>query len=140
MKNEEEIEYINSSYKTKISINPLLQDIFNQSAGNRRFIYNQLLNILNKSNESKINKIIYTNEIKDEDGNINFVNNSISIKSKVGIQKILVDLQNDFDFLKKSHSQSNQEASHSLIKAYKNYLNPKMKNAGQPNFRGRKNI
>ncbi|MEA2018069.1 MAG: hypothetical protein U9N59_06440 [Campylobacterota bacterium] len=51
------------------------------------------------------------------------------------MQNILVSLQEDYDFLSFSHSQSNQESAHSLAKAYRNYLDPKMKNFSKPKFK-----
>jgi len=75
--------------------NKYIQQIFSQSFGNRRFIYNQLVNISN----SPIYKFIENDK-------------NYSLKSKKGLQKIVKELKTIYPFLEKSHSQSNQEAAH----------------------------
>jgi len=141
---ENEIKII-KAFKSKIKINNSLKELFKQSSGNRRFIYNQLLNIIKTSSKSNIKKINYNSIIKINDKNYNhdleekqYKSQSTNIHSKKGLQNLLTTIQDDYPFLSKSHSQSNQEGSHSLSTAYKNYLDPKMKNFGEPKFK-RKN-
>ena len=54
---------INKAFKTEIHINNSLRRVINQFIGNRRFIYNNLLAIVDNSSVQKINYI-------DKDGNI----------------------------------------------------------------------
>ena len=70
---------INKAFKSKISINPILKSIIRQSSGNRRYIYNNLLGIINKSKESKIYKINYNDK-------------NVNIHSKLGLQNLLTTL------------------------------------------------
>ena len=57
------------AFKSKIKINNSLKELFKQSSGNRRFIYNQLLNIIKTSKKSNIQKINYSSIIKKNDKN-----------------------------------------------------------------------
>ena len=59
------------AFKSKIKINNSLKELFKQSSGNRRFIYNQLLNIIKTSKKSNIQKINYSSIIKKNDKNYN---------------------------------------------------------------------
>ena len=94
---------INKAFKSEIHINDSLKSIFNQFLGNRRFIYNQLLSIVENSPIKSINL----------DGEKTY-----SIKSRKNLQEVCSYLSDKYEFLSKSHSQSNQEASHSLQKAF----------------------
>ena len=127
----EDEKTIIKGFKSKIGISNELKEVFKQSSGNRRFIYNHLLNILETSYETGIKKINYI-EQKEVDDVISFIPKSISINSKKGIQRLLVTLQEDNIFLSKSHSQSNQEPAHSLSSAYQSFFNPKLKKHDKP--------
>ncbi len=94
---------INKAFKSEIHINDSLKSIFNQFLGNRRFIYNQLLSIVENSPIKSINL----------DGEKTY-----SIKSRKNLQEVCSYLSDKYEFLSKSHSQSNQEASHSLQKTF----------------------
>jgi len=157
------IKTINKAFKTTINVNPLLIELFKQFSGNRRFIYNQLLNILDNAAKSNIKKIAYSTKknkptLKQQEkllANYDklsddkkpsysslYNDNNISIYSKKGLQNILTTLQDDYDFLGYSHSQMNQESAHALSKAYTNFLSnkPSLKNSGKPNFKKKHNI
>jgi len=113
-------------FVSEIYINQTLKSIFNQFMGNRRLIYNQLLNIL----------LLYSKK----DGIRSFYDNGkeYKISSKQGLQKIIIYLNESYEFLNLSHSQSNQSRSHDLQKRWSNYLNPLMKNFGIPHFKRKK--
>ena len=114
-----EIKKIITAFNARIKTSPILFNIFSQFAGNRRYIYNQLLNTVKKANESKIYKInYYSTKIDKNTGDVETKLSSINLKSKKGLQKLLVTLQEDNTFLTLSHSQANQEASHALAKAF----------------------
>ena len=117
---------INKAFKSEIHINDSLKSIFNQFLGNRRFIYNQLLSIVENSPIKSINL--------DEE-------KTYSIKSKKNLQEVCSYLSDKYEFLSNSHSQSNQEASHSLKKAfirYKKIRTKKNPEKGKPKFKSKK--
>ena len=117
---------INKAFKSEIHINDSLKSIFNQFLGNRRFIYNQLLYIIENSPIKSINL--------PED-------KSTSITSKKNLQEVCSYLSDKYEFLSNSHSQSNQEASHSLKKAFSNYSKIRTKKnpeKGKPKFKSKK--
>ena len=117
---------INKAFKSEIHINDSLKSIFNQFLGNRRFIYNQLLSIVENSPIKSINL----------DGEKTY-----SIKSRKNLQEVCSYLSDKYEFLSNSHSQSNQEASHSLQKAfirYKKIRTKKNPEKGKPKFKSKK--
>ncbi len=117
---------INKAFKTEIHINDSLKSVFNQFLGNRRFIYNQLLSIVDNSPIKTINL--------DE-------GKTSSITSKKNLQEVCSYLSDKYEFLSNSHSQSNQEASHSLKKAfirYKKIRTKKNPEKGKPKFKSKK--
>ena len=127
---------INKAFKSEIHINDSLKSVFNQFLGNRRFIYNQLLSIVENSPIKSINL----------DGEKTY-----SIKSRKNLQEVCSYLSDKYEFLSKSHSQSNQEASHSLQKAFNKYskiqttqseqtkfVRKKDPNKGKPKFKSKK--
>ena len=121
---------INKAFKTEIHINNSLQRVINQFIGNRRFIYNNLLAIVDNSSIQKINYI-------DKDGDIK----PTSITSKKVLQELVSYLATKYDFLKLSHSQSLQEGSHALQKAYLRFSKVKTKdnpNKGKPKFKSKR--
>ena len=121
---------INKAFKTEIHINNSLRRVINQFIGNRRFIYNNLLAIVDNSSVQKINYI-------DKDGNIK----PTSITSKKVLQELVSYLATKYDFLNNSHSQSNQEASHALQKAYLKFSKVKTKDnpmKGKPRFKSKR--
>lgn len=117
---------INKAFKSEIYINDSLKSIFNQFLGNRRFIYNQLLYLIENSPIKSINL--------DEE-------KTYSITSKKNLQEVCSYLSDKYEFLSNSHSQSNQEASHSLKKAFSNYSKIRTKKnpeKGKPKFKSKK--
>ena len=103
---------INRGQVFTIYPNEDIKKIFAQSFGNRRFIYNQLVNI---SSQTQIRSFI------EEE-------TSYKIKSKKGLQKLTSNLSSDYEFLNLSHSQSNQEASHRVAQNWKEtFANKKCK-------------
>ena len=75
---------INKAFKSEIYINDSLKSIFNQFLGNRRFIYNQLLSII----ENSIIKSINLSEEK-----------TYSIKSRKNLQEVCSYLSDKYEFL-----------------------------------------
>jgi hypothetical protein len=127
---------INKAFKSKINVSPILYNIFSQFAGNRRFIYNNLLAIYKKNENNSVKKINYYSTKTDKiTGNIETKLKSVNITSKTGMQQLLTTLQVDNEFLSFSHSQSNQEASHSLSQAFSMYYDNKFPNFKEPNFK-----
>ena len=117
---------INKAFKSEIHINDSLKSIFNQFLGNRRFIYNQLLSIVENSPIKSIN--LYGEK-------------TYSIKSRKNLQEVCSYLSDKYDFLSNSHSQSNQEASHALQKAFSKHSKIQTKkdpNKGKPKFKSKK--
>mgnify|MGYP003432859662 CR=1 FL=1 len=80
---------INKAFKSEIHINDSLKSIFNQFLGNRRFIYNQLLSIVENSPIKSINL----------DGEKTY-----SIKSRKNLQEVCSYLSNKYEFLSNSHT------------------------------------
>ena len=129
---------INKAFKTEIHINNSLQRVFNQAIGNRRFVYNHLLNIVDNS---PISKVCYTIKSLDENSNEIYENKLYSITSKKVLQDLGSYLSNNHNFLKLSHSQSLQEASHALEKAFVrfNKLRTKLNSIkGKPRFKSKR--
>jgi putative transposase len=131
---------INKAFKSKINVSPILYNIFSQFAGNRRFIYNNLLAIYKKNENNSVKKINYYSTKTDKNtGSIETKLKSVNITSKTGMQQLLTTLQDDNEFLSFSHSQSNQEASHSLSQAFSMYYDNKFPNFKEPNFKKKQN-
>ena len=121
---------INKAFKTEIHINNSLRRVINQFIGNRRFIYNNLLAIVDNSYIQKINYIDKNGELRPT-----------SITSKKVLQELVSYLATKYDFLNNSHSQSNQEASHALQKAYLRFSKVKTKDnpmKGKPRFKSKR--
>ncbi len=121
---------INKAFKTEIHINNSLRRVINQFIGNRRFIYNNLLAIVDNSYIQKINYIDKNGELRP-----------ISITSKKVLQELVSYLATKYNFLNNSHSQSNQEASHALQKAYLRFSKVKTKDnpmKGKPRFKSKR--
>lgn len=131
---KEKIDYINKAFKTEIYIPKLLIPIIKQWMGNRRFIFNQTLSIIEKINDRN-NPIKYYYET-DENNNAK----EVSILNKKNFQYIGTYLNEEYSFLSKSHSQSNQSAIHSLHKAYSNYLDSSLTNFEKPKYKKKKGI
>jgi len=132
------IKKVNTAFKTVIKVNPNLYQIFRQFAGNRRFIYNHLLAIINNTKDTNIDKVNYIEKKKDkETDEIIEQLKSLKLTNKKILQQMLVVLQNDNEFLSKSHSQANQEASHALAKAFEIAADPKFPRFSEPNFKAK---
>ena len=132
---QESKHVIERAYKTRVYMNKYQEHFFHQHAGNRRYIYNQLLALLQDRWDEK--KIIVKRFGKKRKPLEVPTEQEVKVRSKTYLQLMLTELANkeENSFLKKTNSQSNQEASHALANAISNWKNPKMKGFGKPTFK-----
>lgn len=136
MKKERKPNIQITSYKARIYPSEYQAHWINQSIGNRRFIYNNLLSIV-KEEPKKTMSYIGQKTVVGDDGKKKRerVPKDVRISSREGLQNLLQVIIGENIFLSHSHSQSNQESAHALANAFSNYFDPKMKKFGEPSFK-----
>ncbi|QTQ40851.1 IS200/IS605 family element transposase accessory protein TnpB (plasmid) [Lactobacillus taiwanensis] len=103
--------------KLRLYPNSFQQDQFTQMFGNDRFVWNQMLAMMNER---------YQN------------NASLPFLGKFKLNYLLKPLKNEYPFLKNSDSSSLQVVNEYLVQAWKNFFDDKTGRVGKPCFHSRK--
>ena len=103
--------------KLRLYPNAFQQDQFAQMFGNDRFVWNQMLAMMNER---------YQN------------NASLPFLGKFKLNYLLKPLKNEYPFLKNSDSSSLQVVNEYLVQAWKNFFDDKTGKVGKPCFHSRK--
>ena len=103
--------------KLRLYPNKLQQDQLEQMFGNDRFVWNQMLAMMNER---------YQN------------NKDLPFLGKFKLNYLLKPLKKEYPFLKNNNSSSLQLVNEFLIQSWKNFFNDKSGKAGKPQFHSRK--
>ena len=103
--------------KLRLYPNSFQKEQFTQMFGNDRFVWNQMLAMMNER---------YQN------------NASLSFLGKFKLNYLLKPLKNEYPFLKNSDSSSLQVVNEYLVQAWKNFFDDKTGKVGKPCFHSRK--